>query len=109
MSAVDETSAGPRPGDDLQVEWYADADSAARAAAVARVASAFERAHGRAPAGVWSAPGRVNVIGEHVDYNGGLCLPFALPHRTYVALAPRDDVQVAVSSAQVADDDGDQV
>jgi galactokinase len=108
MSTVDETSSAQPSGDDLKVEWYADADSDARAAAVARVASAFERAHGRAPAGVWSAPGRVNVIGEHVDYNGGLCLPFALPHRTYVALAPRDDAQVGVTSAQVADDDSDE-
>jgi len=38
-----------------------------------------------------AAPGRVNLIGEHVDYNGGRCLPIALPHATYAALAPRDD------------------
>ncbi|GAB76524.1 galactokinase [Austwickia chelonae] len=43
------------------------------------------------PAGTWAAPGRVNLIGEHTDYNGGLCLPIALPHRTYVALRPRTD------------------
>ncbi|WP_434080330.1 galactokinase family protein [Sanguibacter sp. Z1732] len=34
------------------------------------------------PVVVASAPGRVNLIGEHTDYNGGLCLPIALPHRT---------------------------
>ncbi len=38
-----------------------------------------------------SAPGRVNLIGEHTDYNGGLALPIALPHRTYAVLRPRGD------------------
>ncbi|MCL1869723.1 MAG: galactokinase [Promicromonosporaceae bacterium] len=52
------------------------------------------------PAGVWSAPGRVNIIGEHTDYNSGLCLPTALPHRTYVALRPREDDVVRIASAQ---------
>ncbi|MBW3083897.1 Galactokinase [Austwickia sp. TVS 96-490-7B] len=41
--------------------------------------------------GVWAAPGRVNLIGEHVDYNAGLCLPLALPHRAFLALRARDD------------------
>ena len=50
--------------------------------------------------GVWSAPGRVNIIGDHVDYNEGLCLPVALPHRTYVALERRDDDVVRIASAQ---------
>lgn len=49
---------------------------------------------------VRSAPGRVNVIGEHVDYTGGLCLPTALPHRTHVALRRRDDDVVRLVSAQ---------
>ncbi|WP_125776922.1 galactokinase [Antribacter gilvus] len=60
-------------------------------------ALAFEA--GSAP-GVWSAPGRVNLIGEHTDYNAGLCLPTALPHRTYVALRPREDDLVRLTSAQ---------
>jgi UDPglucose--hexose-1-phosphate uridylyltransferase len=51
---------------------------------------------------VYAAPGRVNVIGEHTDYNGGLCLPIALPHRTYVALRPRTDLVVRIASAQEA-------
>ena len=49
---------------------------------------------------VRSAPGRVNVIGEHVDYTGGLCLPTALPHRTHVALRRRVDDVVRLVSAQ---------
>jgi galactokinase len=56
-----------------------------------RAADAFRRLYGRAPAGVWSAPGRVNLIGEHTDYNDGFVLPFALPHRIAVAAAGRDD------------------
>ena len=48
----------------------------------------FEKTYGYKPAGVWSAPGRGNLIGEHTDYNAGLCLPIALPHRTYIACAP---------------------
>ncbi len=78
--------------------WYPEPDAGEVAASVA---TAFRTASRRAPVGVWAAPGRVNVVGEHVDYNAGLCLPFALPHRTFVALAPRDDGVVRVASAQV--------
>lgn len=50
--------------------------------------------------GVFAAPGRVNLIGEHTDYNEGLCLPIALPHATYVAVARRDDDRVTITSRQ---------
>jgi galactokinase len=46
---------------------------------------AFVAAFGRPPEGLWAAPGRVNVIGEHTDYNDGLALPVALPLRTVAA------------------------
>jgi len=65
----------------------------------ARTRALFEAAFGEAPDGVWAAPGRVNLIGEHVDYNGGLCLPIALPHRTFVALRRREDDVVRLVSA----------
>ena len=42
------------------------------------VVSAFVKELGHQPAGVWAAPGRVNLIGEHTDYNDGFVLPFAL-------------------------------
>ncbi|PPK97659.1 galactokinase [Kineococcus xinjiangensis] len=77
-------------------------EAPARPSAAADAAQRFREAFGAEPAGVWSAPGRVNLIGEHVDYTGGLALPLALPHRTFVALAPRTDGTVRVRSAQEA-------
>jgi galactokinase len=53
----------------------------------ARAAAGFSSAFGAEPAGLWAAPGRVNLIGEHTDYNDGFVLPFALPHRIVVAAA----------------------
>jgi galactokinase len=61
-------------------------------------AEAFRKVHRRAPAGVWSAPGRVNLIGEHTDYNDGFVLPFALPHRLAVAASAREDGKLNVAS-----------
>ena len=49
-------------------------------------------------ANLWSAPGRVNLIGDHTDYNAGLALPFALQHRTRVSIHPRADRTVSASS-----------
>ncbi|WP_022867626.1 galactokinase [Schaalia vaccimaxillae] len=63
----------------------------------------FTRTFGDEPTGVWSAPGRVNIIGEHVDYNGGSCLPMALPHRAYLALKPREDRLIRLISPQTDD------
>ncbi|MCI2148483.1 galactokinase [Bifidobacterium crudilactis] len=58
----------------------------------------FRHTFGEDESGVWNAPGRVNLIGEHTDYNAGLCLPIALPHRTFIALKPRTDGIVRVVS-----------
>ena len=59
----------------------------------------FEKQFGYAPAGVWSAPGRVNLIGEHTDYNEGFVLPFAIDRRTYAAVGNRSDQLARMASA----------
>lgn len=59
----------------------------------------FQELYGYPPEGVWAAPGRVNLIGEHTDYNDGFALPFALPQRTEVAAARRADGTLRLHSA----------
>lgn len=49
----------------------------------------------------FSAPGRVNLIGEHTDYNEGFVLPFAIKHKTYVAISARADNLVKVFSKTI--------
>ncbi|RPJ58859.1 MAG: galactokinase, partial [Acidobacteria bacterium] len=63
--------------------------------------SPFESLFGTAPTVTVSAPGRVNLIGEHTDYNGGYVLPTVIPQRTIVELAPRRDGRVRACSANV--------
>jgi galactokinase len=69
-------------------------------AELARAREGFARRFGTDPEGVWAAPGRVNVIGEHTDYNGGYVLPVAMEHTTRAAVARRDDGRVAFASLQ---------
>ena len=64
---------------------------------VARLKAEFQALYG-APAQVFSAPGRVNLIGEHTDYNEGFVLPMAIERRTYVAGAPNGTSRVRVRS-----------
>ncbi|MGW7572574.1 galactokinase [Streptomyces sp. NPDC054765] len=54
-------------------------------------AEEFTAVYGAAPTGTWAAPGRVNLIGEHTDYNDGFVMPLALPHTTLAAASARTD------------------
>jgi len=59
-----------------------------------QVVDAFRARYGSAPAVVVRAPGRVNLIGEHTDYNDGFVMPLAIDRATWIALRPRDDRRV---------------
>ncbi len=61
------------------------------------IAADFAARFGRTPR-VFRAPGRVNLIGEHTDYNDGFVMPAALEHATAVAVAPRADRMIVVHS-----------
>lgn len=62
------------------------------------LAARFEHEYGAAPDGIWQAPGRVNLIGEHTDYNEGFVLPFAIDRAARVAVRVRDDSTVRLLS-----------
>ncbi|WP_293745833.1 galactokinase [uncultured Paraglaciecola sp.] len=58
--------------------------------------SVFTQTFGSAPTRHFQAPGRVNLIGEHTDYNDGFVLPCAIDYQTLVAVTPRDDMTISV-------------
>ncbi len=70
---------------------------------IARARAAFERTYGAAPSLVVQAPGRVNLIGEHTDYNDGFVLPCAIDFGTVVAATARTDGRVRVVAADFGD------
>ena len=76
-------------------------------AAVIDASTAFEHAFGRRPDGCWFAPGRVNLIGEHTDYNGGFVLPMALDFGVAVTVGARSDGMLRARSLQHPGDDVD--
>ncbi len=67
----------------------------------ARARAGFEQRFGEAPRLVVRAPGRINLIGEHTDYNDGFVLPMAIDRATWIALRPRDDRVVVCHSEDV--------
>ena len=67
---------------------------------MASIARSFEELYGRKPEVIAEAPGRVNLIGEHIDYSEGFVLPFAIADRAYAAIAARTDGLVRIASHQ---------
>lgn len=66
------------------------------------ISEAFEKTFGSKPEVIAQAPGRVNLIGEHIDYSDGYVLPFAIDSVTKCAIATRDDELIRITSAQQA-------
>ena len=60
--------------------------------------TSFQSVYGAPPVGTWAAPGRVNLIGEHTDYNDGFVLPIALPETTRATARPRADARLRLHS-----------
>lgn len=67
------------------------------------LAREFENLFGVKPDLITEAPGRVNLIGEHVDYNQGLVLPFAIDSTTKCAIRGRNDEKILISSKQLGE------
>jgi galactokinase len=72
-------------------------------ASAERAAELFRDRFGGVPEGVWLAPGRANLMGEHTDYNDGFVLPFALSQATTAAAARRTDGRLLLCSRQEPD------
>jgi len=71
---------------------------------VGRVVDAFRERTGRDPDGVWAAPGRVNLLGEHTDYNEGFVLPMAIDRAVWIALRARPGRDVVAASLDFAEE-----
>jgi galactokinase len=65
-----------------------------------RVIEAFEKQFGERPSTIIRAPGRVNLIGEHTDYNDGFVLPMAIDRAVWLALRPRGDGRILATSLE---------
>ena len=63
-----------------------------------KIEELFTAHYGHAPEVIIKSPGRINIIGEHTDYNDGFVLPAAIDHNMYIGVAKRDDQKVVVHS-----------
>ena len=59
-----------------------------------RVRAGYRAAYGEEPEAIYAVPGRVNLIGEHTDYNDGLVLPCAIDRETMIAIGPGKDRRI---------------
>jgi galactokinase len=75
----------------------------AEASSSALVHDLFQATYGAPATGLWSAPGRVNLIGEHTDYNHGFVLPFAIDRRTWCAVGAGSGRELKVTSTLTCD------
>lgn len=66
-----------------------------------KIVQAHQKAYRRPPAHIVRAPGRVNLIGDHTDYNDGFVLPMAIDRWVWIALSPRNDRQVHLHSLNI--------
>ena len=64
------------------------------------VTGRFREVYGTSPSGTFRAPGRVNLIGEHTDYNDGFVMPAAIDFYSYAAIGERADYTLSVNSEQ---------
>ncbi|MDO4917359.1 MAG: galactokinase family protein [Rothia sp. (in: high G+C Gram-positive bacteria)] len=74
-------------------------------AQIEKVRQAFIEKYHEEPDGVWSAPGRLNLLGEYIDFLGGSCMPMPLPYRTFVAGKTRSDGVLRANSLQMPGDE----
>ena len=68
-----------------------------------KLTTCYRKLLGSVPEGIWFAPGRVNLIGEHTDYNDGFVLPFALEQRALVAAGRRDDDLIVMHAMDLSE------
>jgi len=68
---------------------------------VERIVKVFNDTYGVEPAHIARAPGRVNLLGEHVDYNDGFVLPTAIDRATYIAFSPVESIHSSITAVDM--------